>query len=151
MPTRKTSTTARPRRAAAKKDEEALMEFENFVSQKPQSNRGKSWLALTFIVIIILLGAAWMFMSKVETMEKDYKFKAIYLDNGQAYYAKVVKEDALNVYLDEVYYIQIEQQLVAAEEEGAEPQAVEVPVLIQRGQELHRPEGLMQVNRSKSY
>ena len=153
MPTRKTSTKAKPKRrpakSAVKKNEEALMEFEHFVAQKPQSNRGKSWLALTFVIIIFLLGAAWLFMSKVETMEKEYKFKAIYLDNGQTYYAKVVKEDALNVYLDEVYYIQIEQQVVPAEEEDVEPQMVDVPILIKRGQELHRPEGLMQINRSK--
>ncbi|MBT4517025.1 MAG: hypothetical protein HOC78_03955 [Candidatus Komeilibacteria bacterium] len=153
MPTRKTSTKAKPRRtiakSAVKKNEDALMEFEHFVAQKPQSNRGKSWLALTFVIIIFLLGAAWLFMSKVETMEKEYKFKAIYLDNGQTYYAKVVKEDALNVYLDEVYYIQIEQQVVPAEEEDVEPQMVDVPILIKRGQELHRPEGLMQINRSK--
>ncbi len=153
MPTRKTSTKAKPKRrpakSAVKKNEEALMEFEHFVAQKPQGNRSKSWLALTFIIIIFLLGAAWLFMSKVETMEKEYKFKAIYLDNGQTYYAKVVKEDALNVYLDEVYYIQIEQQVVPAEEEDVEPQMVDVPILIKRGQELHRPEGLMQINRSK--
>ena len=88
-------------------------------------------------------------MSRVDTMEKEFKFKAIYLENEQTYYAKVVKEDALNIYLDEVYYIQIKKQTLPATEEGAEPQTVDVPVLIKRGQELHRPQGLMQINRSK--
>jgi len=153
MPVKKTTPAARTRKAAAKpvasREEEALMEFEQFVSHKPSNNRGKSWLALTLIILIAILGSAWLFTSKVETLEKDYKFKAIYLDNGQTYYAKVVNEDSLNVYLDEVYYIQIEQQTIPAQEEDAEPQIVEVPVLIKRGQELHRPEGLMQINRTK--
>ena len=74
------------------------------------------------------------------------------MENGQTYYAKVAKEDALNIYLSDVYYIQIEQQAVQPEgevKEGEEPQVVEVPVLIKRGQELHKPQGLMQINRSK--
>jgi len=133
----------------AGKEDDTLMEFEQFISRKPNNSRTKVWLAFTLVVIIVLLGVAWLFISQVKTLEKDYKFQAISLDNGQVYYAKIVKEDALNIYLDEVYYIQIEQQSISAEEEGAEPQVVEVPVLIKRGQELHRPQGPMQINRSK--
>jgi len=156
MTTRKTSTTAKSKvnkKAIAKElttqEEDALMDFEQFVSKRPSNNRGKTWLALTLIVVIFLLGAAWLFMSRVDNASKEYKFKAVYLDNGQTYYAKVVKEDALNIYLDDVYYIQIEKQTIPATEEGAEDQTVDVPVLIKRGQELHRPEGLMQINRDK--
>jgi hypothetical protein len=157
MPVKKVTKTPKIKKTTAKaairpvasREEEALMEFEQFVSHKPSNNKSKSWLALTLIILIAILGSSWLFMSKVEKIEKEYKFKAIYLDNGQSYYAKVVKEDALNVYLDEVYYIQVEQQTVPAQEEGEEPQIVEVPILIKRGQELHRPEGLMQINRSK--
>ena len=153
MPIKKTSPAARIKKPAAKllsnKEEDALMEFEQFVSQKPNNNKNKSWLALTLMIIIVLLGVAWFSMSKVETLEKDNNFKVVYLDNGETYYAKVIKEDALNIYLDEVYYIQLEKRTVPAEEEDAEPQVVEVPVLIKRGQELHKPTGLMQINRSK--
>jgi hypothetical protein len=153
MPTRKTSATVKTRKVTPRvpknREDDALMEFEHFVSQKPSNNKSKSWLALTLVILIVVLGAAWLFTAKVEKLEKEYKFKAIYLDNGQTYYAKVVKEDSLNVYLDDVYYIQIEQQAVPSEEEGVDPQIVDVPVLIQRGQELHRPEGLMQINRVK--
>ena len=130
-------------------NDSSLMEFEQFVSNKPQNSRGKSWLAITLIVVVLLLATVWLVMSRAQTMEKSGKFQAIYLENGQTYYAKVVKEDALNIYLDEVYYIQIEKQTLPATEEGAEPQTVDVPVLIKRGQELHRPQGLMQINRSK--
>ncbi|OGY93414.1 MAG: hypothetical protein A2406_00685 [Candidatus Komeilibacteria bacterium RIFOXYC1_FULL_37_11] len=133
-------------------NDSSLMEFEQFVSNKPQNSRGKSWLAITLIVVVLLLATVWLVMSRAQTMEKSGKFQAIYLENGQTYYAKVAKEDALNIYLSDVYYIQIEQQTVQpaeGAEEGAEPQVVEVPVLIKRGEELHKPQGLMQINRSK--
>lgn len=157
MPTKKintpkkaqTTTTKSSAKLLSSGETDALMEFEQFISKKPKNNRSKAWLALTLLIAIFLLGSAWLFMSRVETMEKEFKFKAIYLDNGQTYYAKIVKEDALNIYLDEVYYIQIEKQTIPATEEGAEDQTVDVPVLVKRGQELHRPEGLMQINRSK--
>ena len=151
MPVKKTSPRAKKPAAKPllKKEEDTLMEFEQFVSQQPNNNKNKSWLALTLIIIIALLGAAWLFMSQVETLEKDNKFKVVYLDNGETYYAKVIKEDSLNIYLDEVYYIQIEQRTLPAEDEDSEPQVIEVPVLIKRGQELHKPQGLMQINRSK--
>ena len=58
MPTRKTSTKAKPKRrpakSAVKKNEEALMEFEHFVSQKPSNNKSKSWLALTLVILIVV-------------------------------------------------------------------------------------------------
>ncbi|MFA6466789.1 MAG: hypothetical protein WCV71_02950 [Patescibacteria group bacterium] len=158
MPIKKINTSSKAKTSSNKNtakllssgEADTLMEFEQFISKKPNKyNRSKSWLALTLIIIIFLLGAVWLFISRTETMEKEFKFKAIYLDNEQTYYAKVVKEDALNIYLDEVYYIQIEKQTIPATEEGAEAQTVDVPVLIKRGQELHRPQGLMQINRSK--
>ncbi|MFA6307762.1 MAG: hypothetical protein WCS88_00950 [Patescibacteria group bacterium] len=152
MPIKKINPTTKVRKStseATEKEADTLMEFEQFVSHKPKNSRSKSWLALTLIIIIFLLAALWLFMSRVSSFEKDNKFKAIYLENGQTYYAKIVKEDALNIYLDEVYYIQMEQQTISAEEEGAEAQVIEVPVLIKRGQELTRPEGAIQINRSK--
>lgn len=153
MPVKKTTKKAtKPRATKKAKDEETLLEFEEFVSQKTTNSgngRGKGYLAMTLIFIIIVLGALWMFMSKGAKLEVDAKFKAVYLENGQTYYAKVVKEDALNIYLDDIYYIQTEQTTIPAEEEDGEPQVISVPVLVKRGGELHRPEGWMQVNRDK--
>jgi len=147
MPIKKTTNT-KVAKTISKADEDALMEFEQFVS-KPAPAKNKSWLAATLVIIIICLAAVWLFMSQSTTLEKDNSFKAVYLENGETYYAKVVKEDALNIYLDDVYYIQIQQQVIPAETEDEEDQVVEVPVLIKRGQEFHKPQGLMQINRSK--
>lgn len=152
--TKSTSTskrTARVKNDQVEKDQDTLLDFEQFISQKPavRPSRGKGYLAITLVLIIVILGFLWFFMSQNTNLETAQKFKAIYLDNNQIYYAKVVKEDALNIYLDDIYYIQTEQTTVPAEEEGGEPQVINVPVLVKRGDELHKPEGWMQINRSK--
>jgi hypothetical protein len=157
MPTtRKTSiakkAAAKPR--AKKSDEGALMDFEDFVSQnpRPRANSNRGLIFSTLLVVIVILAAVSIFSFRnTETVvqEKTLKFKAISLDNDLVYYAKVVKEDSMNIYLDEVYYIQMQQQTIPATEEGAEPEVINVPVLIKRGQELHKPEGYLQINRDK--
>lgn len=153
MPRKKTTTakkTARAKKTVA--DENALMEFEQFISQKPTNHynsRGRNWLTATLIVLIIVLAGAWVFVNRTPQVQKEYKFKAVHLDDGQVYYAKVVKEDAMYIYLDDVYYIVTQGQTVPAQEEGGEDQTVQVPVLVRRGQEIHQPTGLMQVNRDK--
>jgi len=147
MPVKKTT---KPRAATARpvKVAEELEDFTQFVARKPRSGRSKIWITLTLIIVIIVLSGALVFLSQ-GNLNKEYKYKAVFLDNGQVYFAKVIKEDALNVYLDEVYYIQTEQQLVPATEEGAQDQVIEVPILIKRGAELHQPQGMLQINRSK--
>ncbi len=121
-------------------------EFDSFITKK-QSGGSKGWLAITLVVIIVALVGALLFMNKNEGLEKELSYKSVVLDTGQVYYAKVVKEDALNFYLDDVYYIQTEQKTIPSEDE--EPQVITVPVLIHRGDELHKPQGLLQINRSK--
>ena len=100
------------------------------------------------IIVILALIGALLFLSK-GGFDKEMKYKAVFLDNNQVYFAHVAKEDSLNIYLADVYYIQTQQQVVPAEDEDSEDQVVEVPVLIKRGGELHQPSGWMQINRSK--
>lgn len=142
MPTKKTTTkkTVEPT--------EELMEFDQFVSQTPKSSGGRSWLALTIIVIIIILAGAVYWLNQGQ-LGKEIKYKSVFLDNGQIYFAKVVKEDSLNLYLDDVFYIQTQQQLIPATEEGQEDQVVDVPSLVKRGTEYHQPQGLLQINRDR--
>jgi len=143
-------TTKKSSASTAKDPAEELMEFEHFVSRQPsRSNSGKSWLFITLFIIIVVLAGALMYTSQNKNLAVVHKFKAIALDNNQVYYAKVVKEDSLNIYLEDVYYIKVEQQIIPAQEEGQEDQTVEVPILVKRGDELHRPNGLLQINRDK--
>lgn len=130
-------------------DQEEMMDFDDFVARTPKPKSGnKTWLFITLVLVILVLSAAIFFVPKLK-MTKTGEYKAIFLDNQQVYFAKVVKEDALSVYLDEVYYIQTQQQVIPATVEGAEDTIKEVPVLIKRGQELHQPSGWMQINRDK--
>ncbi len=144
MPRKKETTKRAPR--AKKVKEEELMDFDQFVTPKQKNN--KSWIAILLSVIIVILIGVLLYTNTGE-MDKEYKYKAIYLDNNQIYYAKVVREDALSIYLDDVFYIQTQQQTIPAEDEDSEPQVINVPVLIHRGDEVHKPEGLLQLNRDK--
>lgn len=132
------------KKSPSKKEE--LMDFDQFVNEEPKNN--KPWVAIILLVIIVALVGVLLSVYKGD-LDKEFKYKAIYLDNNQVYYAKVVREDALSIYLDDVFYIQTQQQTIPAEEEGEESQVVNVPVLIQRGDEFHKPEGLLQINRDK--
>ena len=142
MPIKKTA-------ARKSEDKEEMMDFDDFVARSPKSKSGnKAWLFITLVLVIIVLGAAIFFVPKLK-MGKTAQYQAIFLDNQQVYFAKVVKEDSMSVYLEDVYYIQTQQQVIPATVEGAEDTVKEVPVLIKRGQELHQPSGWMQINRDK--
>jgi len=150
MPTtRKKTTTKKPEVAPA---QDSVMDFEDFVaSKRPQKRSGRSWMVILMIIIVIILAGA-VYLTRTPSVSKSSQnFVAVDLDNGQTFYAKIVKEDDKNLYLDEVYYIQITQQTIPAPEgeEGAEPKTVNVPILIKRGQEITKPSGLLLVNRDK--
>ena len=149
--TTNTNRVASKSQAVAKpkvEESEDLMDFEQFVSRKSPSHKNKTWLVVTLIVLIVLLSGAVYSLSQT-SLQKELKYQAVFLDNGQVYFAKVVKEDTLSVYLEDVYYIQTESQIIPSQEEGVEDQIVEVPVLIKRGGELHQPSGRTQLNRDK--
>ena len=150
MPPTKRTPARRPAVSKSNNPEE-LMEFESFVSQRPKANKqGKAWMIITLLILIIVLaGALWFVKQPDSNFVKDTDLKAIALDNGQVYYAQVVQEDSLNIYLDDVYYIQTEQRVVPAEDEDSEDQVINVPVLVKRGDELHKPTGLLQINRDR--
>ena len=150
MPPTKRAPLRRPA-GSKSNDPEELMEFESFVSQRPKNSKhGKGWMMVTLLILIIVLAAALWFVKQPDgNFVKDANFKAVALDSGQVYYAKVANEDALNIYLSDVYYIQTEQRVIPAEDEDSEDQVIEVPVLIKRGEELHKPTGLLQINRDR--
>ncbi len=131
---------------ANSKDE--LMDFDQFVARTPRKESSKMWIFFLLIILIVVAVGSALFFSK-DKLVKEISYKAVFLDTNQVYFAKVVKEDALNIYLDDVYYIQTEQQVTPATVEGEEDKITEVPVLVKRGQELHQPDGWMQINRDK--
>ncbi len=132
----------------ANENPEDLMEFEQFVSHQPKAKSSRGWLISTIIIIIIILVGAIYFLNQGK-LGKDHKLQAIFLDNNQVYFAKVIKQDSFSLYLDDVYYIETQQQVVPATEEGGEDQVINVPSIVKRGSELHKPQGYLKINRSK--
>ena len=57
------------------------------------------------IVLILGLSAFLMFDKKQKKPALESPYKIVYLDNNIVYYAKIAKEDAYNIYLSDVYYI----------------------------------------------
>ena len=151
MPRAKTITSKKTGLPVSEsKDNSALMEFEQFISQTPRPRKNyKIWLAILLLIIIIGLAAWLVFLYKGTPVNNNLKFKAVYLENGQVYYAKVVKEDNLNVYLDDVYYIDTQEVTMPSATGGEETTTTTVPVLVKRGQELNKPQGWLELNRSK--
>ncbi len=150
MPRAKTTISKKTSAVASEsKDDKALMEFEQFISQTPRTRKNyRPFITIVLMILIIVLAAWLIFLYRAKPVDNSLKFKAVYLENGQIYYAKVVKEDNLNVYLDEVYYIDT-QEVTMPTGEGDEVATTTVPVLVKRGQELNKPQGWLQLNRSK--
>lgn len=143
------NTAAKSRPA---KSQEDLWEFEQFVNKSGYVQAGRrqpGLLILILLIIIVLLGALMFYTSRLDQPTADLKHKAIYLDTGQVYYAKVVKQDELNIYLDDVYYVQPQEQTLPSSEEGGEPQTITVPTFVSRSSEAHRPSGWLEINREK--
>jgi hypothetical protein len=155
MPKTKTVKTlpkANPDNKLMPNEQDTLLEFEQFVTQKPASyNRNRTWLPVFLIIIIVILAGAILLVSKTTQLQKETKYKAVVFDNGLVYYGKIVKEDALNIYMSDIYYIQEEQRTIPAVDSKSQPTTETVPVLIQRGQELHQPVGWSQINRDRVF
>lgn len=145
----KKSTSSR----AKKTTKDDLMEFEQFVAQKKEkkSTNNKGLVIFTIVLLIIALGLTFLKDKKQHVVNKEPVFQTIHLESGQQLYGKVVKENALYLYVDEVYYVKKEAIQIPSEEEDGEPQIVERDVLVARGQEANAPVGPMQINRAKVF
>lgn len=145
---------ANPDNKLMEADQDTMLEFEQFITQKPSisnNNRNRSWLFVSLVIIILVLAGAVLLVSRTSQLQKETKYKAVVFDNGLVYYGKIVKEDALNIYMDDVYYIQQEQQSVPATDGKSQPTTETVNVLVKRGQELHQPVGWLEINRDRVF
>ncbi len=84
------------------------------------------------------------------------EWQAVFLTNGQVYFGKVSKVTGDNVYLRDIYYLQVVNQPLqasqqageTAEQPAAEPAEPEQRLtLIKLGNELHGPRDEMIINR----
>jgi len=98
-----------------------------------------------FIVSIVVVAAAlFLFVWKVVAPQlasvfnaADYDYQTVFLDNGQVYFGKVDKVDSNFVYLEDVFYLQVN-------EKGGNPVLVEMGTA-----ELHRPQNHVKLSRER--
>ncbi len=125
-----------------------IMEFEDFVARKSSGSKKKNyfWAYLLLIVLILGLSAFLMFDKKQKKPALESPYKIVYLDNNIVYYAKIAKEDAFNIYLTDVYYIDTQTVEKPAAKEGDKPTTESVEVLRKRD-----ASGWLAVNRQKVF
>ncbi|MFA6253331.1 MAG: hypothetical protein WCV69_03405 [Patescibacteria group bacterium] len=148
MPRAKSTTKKETTRLKA---EPEIMEFEDFVARKSNTGKKKNFTGVYLLLIILILAlSAFLMFDKQKTKKPvaEAGYKIIYLENNIVYYAKVAKEDAYNIYLSDVYFIDTQTVDKPATEEGGEPSTESVEVLKKRGDDSA---GWLAVNRQKVF
>lgn len=109
--------------------------------------------ALAVVVIAILAGAAGYFSTRgvpsLGGAAKAEKFNAIFLNNGQVYFGVIKDENSQYMVLDNVFYLQLVNEEIPATEEGGEPQVVQRPQLVKKGDEYYGPDSSIRLNRAQ--
>lgn len=97
----------------------------------------------SILVVLAIAGSAFSNGSSSSTMNlvKDNQYQAVFLSNGQVYFGKIVGSDNQTLVLEDIFYLQVEQQLQPeqVDSEDGSPQVS----LAKLGNELHGPEDQM--------
>ena len=125
----------------------SLPEFGSGLMAAPR--KSFNWLPLIIIVIILAVAGGMYFFGLNANWWGKSSMKAVFLVNGQVYFGQISRETARDLYLNNVYYIQLQDQIQPATAEGEEAKTIQVPTLLKRGEELHRPYGEMRLNRDQ--
>ena len=96
----------------------------------------KTWKVLLLVLFIMVLGwstytVSSAFFGKVEA---DSVYSAVFLDNNQVYFGKVINTEDIFITLSDVYYF------------GQNPGQDDDVVLVKLGSELHGPTDEMKIN-----
>lgn len=97
------------------------------------------------LVIIIFLAFAWGYLTFLHPLIFPPKtFQAVFLTNNQVYFGHIVKVTRQNIYLTDIYYLQIKGS-IQPKEKNKEPKLS----LVKLGNEIHGPQDLMIINRDQ--
>lgn len=89
-------------------------------------------------------------MSVEEQQLDTSTVQAVFLNTDQVYFGTVTEMDADTIVLEDVYYLQVEEVLQPAEEEGAEQQVeAEFSIMKLGTNELHKPQDKMVINKDQ--
>jgi hypothetical protein len=112
----------------------------------------RHWKLYAVLVGVALIGilVGWGVSRLVFTGKFTGAYQSVFLTNGQVYFGKVVSgSNADPIVLQDVYYLQVTQQLQPAPDASASPQPVPQISLVKLGNELHGPTDEMRITRSQ--
>ena len=106
---------------------------------------GASFLNTILIVLIIALviGGVYFF-AKSKNQFSGNAYQAVFLDNDQVYFGKVIREDRDIVELTSVYYLQVNSSDLLSDATDTTNDSF---ALVKLGNELHGPEDVMYIYR----
>ncbi len=103
----------------------------------------KTKIVVVVVLVIIVLGGLWK-AGLLGSFDSD-TYKAVFLTNSQVYFGKVHGESNQFVRLTDIFYLQVQQ---AVQPKGSEPASQNL-ALIKLGDELHKPQDEMRINRDQ--
>lgn len=119
----------------------------------------KSWKGglVGLIILVLIVGAVWLFFTSdmadrssnfINTMNSvnQEQYQAVFLSNGQVYFGKVTDLNSDAMVLEDIYYLQVDQQIQPEQEDLSQEPNIN---LIKLGEELHGPEDKMYINTSE--
>ena len=144
---------AAPAPAAAAPQQETFSQMANVTAQK--SGIVGKLLVISLIVVSVAVTAFVAFaitrnVDDSDALVKSDQYQALFLTDGQIYFGKLSDLDKEYVQLQDIYYLQVNQQVQpnqTAEGETADPQSQ--ISLAKLGSELHGPEDQMFVNKDQ--
>ena len=108
-------------------------------------------LSLILVSIVVTAFVGWAIFTGVgdstSLINKD-QYQAVFLSDGQIYFGKVDESNEDYLILEDIYYLQVEQQVQPEREgDGDQPSQPRIS-LAKLGNELHGPEDAMYINRT---
>ena len=109
-------------------------------------------LTIAATAVILAFGLSAFSAFRNTNLVMGDRFQAVFLDNGQVYFGKLSGVNSEYVKLTDIFYLQVEQQIQPDQERAGETnnndQQTQIR-LAKLGNELHGPEDVMYVQRSK--
>lgn len=108
----------------------------------------KSMVWTWIVVLVVLVGVLLYVSGTLDGMlgKRSNAYQAVFLTNGQVYFGKVSNERGTVVEMTDVYYLQVQQAIQPAAEDGEQKPEVK---LVKLGTEIHGPEDEMRINRDQ--
>ena len=107
-------------------------------------NRRLLGVLLVIIAVAIAVFYGLQYVGVTGTTKTE-GYQAVFLTNGQVYFGKVTAMTPSDYTLEDIYYLQVQQQNIQPEQQGQQPKLS----LVKLGNELHGPRDKMVINRDQ--